>query len=215
MPKELVLFDLDGTLLDSLPLIETTFRYVFQRMEIPWENGAVMKTVGLPLRDACKQFGGARWRELFDCYVQHQLSIHDAYVKVFPGTREALAEIAPMVKGMGVVTSKRRSVATRGLTITGLDLYIEHLVALEDVQKPKPDAEPVLLGLEKFCTRPEQAIFVGDSLFDVESGRGAGVTTIAVGWGMASRDELRVANPDFLVDNWSQLLSVLKTLVFK
>ncbi|SFQ94690.1 HAD-IA family hydrolase [Desulfoscipio geothermicus] len=212
MLRDYVLFDLDGTLLDSLPLIETTFRHVFETMDIPWENGAVMKTVGLPLRDACRQFAGERWQELFDCYIKYQLEIHDEYIKVFPGAPETLAEIKPLVKGVGVVTSKRRPMAERGIAITGLGRYLDHLVTLEDVEKPKPDAEPVRRGMEKFGAAPEQTVFVGDSYFDIESGRNAGVITVGVTWGMASRAELEVAGPDFLVETWADLVRVLKGL---
>ncbi len=215
MPRKYVLFDLDGTLLDSLPLIETTFRHVFRQMNIPWNEGAVMKTVGLPLREACRRFGGEKWREMFDCYVQHQLSIHDSYIRVFPGTFEALAEIKPLVRGMGVVTSKRRPVAMRGLAVTGLEKFIDHLVALEDVKKPKPHAEPVMRGLAKFGADPGQAVFIGDSYFDVESGKNAGVKTIGVCWGMASPEELLSAGPDYLVSSWQELVVLLKNLALK
>jgi pyrophosphatase PpaX len=210
MLRDYVLFDLDGTLLNSLPLIEATFRHAFETLDIPWENGAVMKTVGLPLRDACRQFAGERWREMFDCYIKHQLQIHDEYIKVFPGALETLAEIKPLVKGVGVVTSKRRPMAERGIAVTGLGRYLDHLVALEDVEKPKPDAEPVRRGMEKFGAAPEQTVFVGDSYFDIESGRNAGVITVGVTWGMASRAELEAAGPDFLVETWAGLASVLK-----
>ncbi|KJS12555.1 MAG: hypothetical protein VR67_08610 [Peptococcaceae bacterium BRH_c8a] len=212
MPKEYVLFDLDGTLLDTLPLIETSFRHAFEQLKIPWANGAVMKTIGIPLRDACKQFGGDRWQELFDCYVSYQLTIHDAHVKVFPGTMEALADISPLVRGMAIVTSKRRPVAQRGLSVTGLGRYMQHLVALEDVEKPKPNPEPVLCGLEKFNASPEQAIFIGDSCFDIMSGRQAGVVTVAVSWGMAGPEDLRDSKPDFLVDNWPDLVALIKSI---
>ncbi len=211
MPKNFVLFDLDGTLLDTLPLIETSFRHAFGQLQIPWGDGAVMKTIGIPLREACKQFGGDRWQELFDCYVNYQLSIHDARVKVFPGTMEALNEISPLVKGMGVVTSKRRPVALRGMSVTGLDRYMRHLVALEDVQKAKPDPEPVLRGLERFGAPAEQAVFIGDSCFDILAGRQAGVVTVAVNWGIADPGELRDSNPDFMVDNWPDLVALLKS----
>jgi len=212
MPKDYVLFDLDGTLLDTLPLIETSFRHAFEQIKIPWADGAVMKTIGLPLRDACKQFGGDRWQELFDIYISYQLAIHDVHVKVFPGTREALDEISSLVKGMAVVTSKRRPVAQRGLAVTGLDGYMQHLVALEDVEKPKPNPEPVLCGLKKFSASPEQAIFIGDSCFDIMSGRQAGVVTVAVSWGMAGPGDLRDSKPDFLVDNWPDLVALIKSI---
>lgn len=212
MAKDIVLFDLDGTLLDTLPLIETSFRHAFKQMNIPWADGAVMKTVGLPLRDACRQFGGDRWQELFDCYVNYQLAIHDEHVRIFPGVKEALDEISPLVRGMGVVTSKRRPVARRGLSVTGLDRYVQHLVALEDVENPKPHAEPVRRGLEKFGAGPEKAIFVGDSCFDILSGRAAGVVTVGVCWGMAGPRELRDADPDYLVEDWSQLVALVRKL---
>lgn len=209
MLRDYILFDLDGTLLDSLPLIENSFRHAFEQFNLPWNEGAVMKTVGLPLRDACKQFAGAKWKEFFDCYIQYQLTIHDRLIRVYPGTLETLDRIKSRAKGVGVVTSKRRVMARRGITITGLDRYLDHLVALEDVENPKPHAEPVMRGLQKFGVDPGQAVYVGDSYFDIASGRSAGVLTVGVTWGMATREELEHAGPDFLVHNWSELLEVL------
>lgn len=212
MPRDYVLFDLDGTLLDSLPLIENSFRHAFKQFGIPWQNGAVMKTVGLPLREACMQFAGEKWRDFFDCYIQYQLQIHDDFIRVFPDTIPALAQIKPLVKGMGVVTSKRRIMAVRGTEATGLDRYLDHLVSLEDVDKPKPDPQPVLRCLEYFGASPRQAVFVGDSYFDIESGHNAGVVTVGVTWGMAERGELEAAGSDFVVDSWSQLISVFNEI---
>lgn len=209
MLRDYVLFDLDGTLLDSLPLIEATFHHVFNQMNIPWDDGAVMKTVGLPLRDACKQFGGERWQELFENYINHQLSIHDRYIKLYPGTLKTLDVITPLAKGLGVVTSKRRPVAERGIAVTGLGRYFKHLVTLEDVKKPKPHAEPVLRGLDILGAKPEQAVFVGDSYYDIESGHNAGVLTVGVSWGMATREELQASAPDYIVDTWSELVALL------
>lgn len=210
MINEYVLFDLDGTLLDSLPLIEKSFRHTFEKMDIPWEDGAVMKTVGLPLRDACRQFAGEQWQCFFDTYINYQLTIHDEYIKAFPGAQEMLATIKPLVKGIGVVTSKRRPMAERGISVTGLDRYIDHMVTLEDVEKPKPNAEPVLRGMQKFGATPDQTVFVGDSYYDIESGYNAGVVTIGVTWGMASLEELQAAKPDYLVETWEKLIEVLK-----
>jgi pyrophosphatase PpaX len=99
--------------------------------------------------------------------------------------------------------------ARRGIAVTGLDRYLDHLVTLEDVEKPKPHAEPVLRGLQKFGANSGQAVYVGDSYFDIESGRNAGVLTVGVTWGMATRDELEDARPDFLVNTWSEMVEVL------
>lgn len=210
MLKDYVLFDLDGTLLDSLPLIKATYYHVFNQMNIPWDERAVIKTVGLPLHDACRQFGRERWQKLFDSYINYQLTIHDQYIKAYPGALETLADIKPLLKGIGVVTSKRRQMAERGISVTGLSSYLEHLVSLEDVENPKPHGEPVLKGLDKFGVSPEQAVFVGDSYYDMETGRNAGVITVGVSWGMASREELQACRPDFIVDTWPELKAVLK-----
>jgi len=209
MGEKAVLFDLDGTLVDSLPLILKTFRTTLNQMNLNFSDEEIMKTVGLPLRDICTQFAGNRGEELFQRYLDYQNAIHDDYLQEYPGTTGMLQKIQEKGYLPGIVTSKRRVMAQRGIKLTGLDSFIKVLVALEDAPRAKPEAEPVLKALEKLKVTPANAIYVGDSPFDIRCGKKAGVKTLGVTWGISNREVLVKEEPDSIIDNWHQLLSFL------
>lgn len=206
-----VLFDLDGTLVDSLPLILESFRAALKQVNLSFSDEEILKTVGLPLRDICARFAGDRGQELFKCYLEYQDKIHDSYLKEYPGTMEALVNIKNRSFRLGIVTSKRRVMAERGIKLTGLDKIIEVLVALEDAPRAKPEAEPVLKALEALEVEPPHAVYVGDSPFDIRCGKKAGVQTVGVTWGISSREQLEREEPNAIIDNWQQLLDFLET----
>jgi pyrophosphatase PpaX len=208
-----LLFDLDGTLINSLPLIRRSFEYTFRLMGIPWGDGAVLKTVGLPLADVAEDYAPGRAREFLKHYGDYQLQHQDELLHAYPGTADTLYALQQAGYPLGVVTSKRRPSALTGLRLTGLLPYFASIVTVEDTAgKPKPNPEPVLKALEIFGIGPEEAVFIGDSWYDIMTGKNAGVTTIGVTWGMATREELNQRLPDFLVDDWSELLMTLRGL---
>ncbi|MBO8128643.1 MAG: HAD-IA family hydrolase [Peptococcaceae bacterium] len=209
MALKAVLFDLDGTLLDSIPLIEKTYREVFRQMNLPWNNGAVLKTIGIPLWDACQQFGGARAEELFNRYIEYQRTIHDQYIKVFPETVETLAAIKKWGLKVGVVTSKRREMTERGMRVTGIDHLVDITVTKDDVQAAKPNPEPLLTALDLLGVKAQEAVYVGDSYYDIQAGKAAGITTIGVTWGAVRREDMVPFAPDYLVDSWAELRQLL------
>ncbi|NPV92937.1 MAG: HAD-IA family hydrolase [Firmicutes bacterium] len=208
MRYQAVLFDLDGTLIDTIPLIRFSFEQVFAKLSLPWGNGEVLKTIGLPLREAAERFAPTRVEEFLSLYSMHQQSRHQELTKLFPGAWETLTRLRDRGCLTAVVTSKRRSTALTGLALTGIDGLIQVTVSIDDVTRPKPDAEPVLRALEVLGVKPEDSVYVGDSWYDIISGREAGVTTVGVTWGMASREELDEAGPDFIVSTWDELLAV-------
>lgn len=208
MKIEAVLFDLDGTLINSIPLIRLTFEKVFADFGIPWGNGEVLKTIGLPLREVARQYAPGRVEEFLDKYAEFQQSRHEEYTKLYPGVIEVLKEIKNTGLRTGVVTSKRRAPALAGMALTGIDRYIEVAVTVEDVTRPKPDPEPVCRALDLLHTRPENAVYTGDSWYDIISGKNAGVTTIGVTWGMATREQLESYGPDFIVDSWEEFMAI-------
>jgi len=110
---------------------------------------------------------------------------------------------------LGIVTSKRRVMAKRGIKLTGFDKIVEVLVALEDAPRAKPEAEPVLKALEALNATPGQAVYVGDSPFDIRCGKKAGVQTVGVTWGISPQADLEKENPNAIIDNWQQLLAFL------
>lgn len=204
-----VLFDLDGTLVDSLPLILKTFQATMLQMDLHFNHEEVLSTVGLPLHDICNHLGGSRGKELFNRYLEHQDAIHDDYLDEYQGTTEMLKSLKEKGYRLGIVTSKRRVMAERGIKLTGFDSFIETLVALEDVPRAKPEAEPVLRALDNLRANPKDAVYVGDSPFDIQCGKKAGVKTIGVTWGVSGMAKLQKESPTDIIDNWQQLLSFL------
>lgn len=209
MHLKAVLFDLDGTLVNSLPLILESFRAALKQMNLSRSDEEIIKTIGLPLRDICTRFAGNRGEELFDRYIEYQNTIHDSYLKEYQGTTDMLINLKKNGYRLGIVTSKRRVMAKRGIKLTGFDKIVEVLVALEDAPRAKPEAEPVLKALEALNATPGQAVYVGDSPFDIRCGKKAGVQTVGVTWGISPQADLEKENPNAIIDNWQQLLAFL------
>lgn len=205
-----VLFDLDGTLADSLPLIRYSFQRVFQDMDIPWEDGRIMETVGLPLLEVAREYAGERAEIFFQLYLKHQLEKHDDYIKLFPGTVEMLSRIRSRGLKTGIVTSKRRAMAEKAVKITNLSSLIDVMVALEDCCAHKPDPLPVVTAMQKLKSAPGETVFVGDSCYDMDSGRGAGAFTVGVTWGAANRARLAGSSPGFIADGWEDVIQLLE-----
>lgn len=207
-----VLFDLDGTLLDSVPLILDSFRHTFERVGLPRPDEATLTYgLGIPLRS---YFG--RWvsrpeqvEEMIAIYRDFNLGLHDERVSAFPGVVEMVDAVRAGGRRVAIVTSKNRAASERGLRRIGLIDAIDVIVSCEDVVRPKPDREPVDRALEWLGTSSGAAVFVGDSLHDLASGRAAGVRTAAALWGPFGRAELAVGLPDYWLERPSDLLPLL------
>lgn len=204
-----VIFDLDGTLLDTIPLIRQTFIKVFHDLSIPWGNGEVLKTIGLPLREVAEVYAPERVEEFMSLYAEFQSTRYRELTRVFPGTIETLGALKINGYRTAVVTSKRRPPALAGMSLTGIDRYIEVAVTVDDVSRPKPDPESVVRALDLLNTSPRDSLYVGDSWYDIQAGKQAGVTTVGVTWGMATREEIADAGPDLVVDSWREFLAAL------
>ena len=209
MLTQAVLFDLDGTLVDTLPLIITTYRQVFRDLKIPWGDDDVVKYIGLPLVEIGGKFGVSD-RDLFVDLYQHYYRIeHDNATKVFPGTTEILKQLKEMGIKLGLVTSKGKPVTTRTLAFTKLDQLLDTVVTAHDVTNPKPHPEAMEKALTALNVQPERAIMVGDSRFDVQAGKNSGTRTLAVAWGLESQEALTKLNPDGLLKTWNEITQYL------
>jgi len=204
-----ILFDLDGTLVDSIELIVAAAMNAFASRPGPSPTEAeIRRTIGRPL---VTQFGPWLVDEddlpfLIAKYREYQLAHHDRLTSAYAGIPEALA--APEAAGcaMGIVTSKIGFMAERALTHVGLDRYMRVVVASDSVERHKPDPAPVLLAMERLGTRVEDTVFVGDSPYDITAGLGAGVRTIGVSWGAFSVEVLRDAGATEILDHPSDLV---------
>jgi pyrophosphatase PpaX len=211
-PFQTVLFDLDGTLIDSIRLILDSYHHTLSRHNLPARtDDHWLKGVGTPL---AVQFSD--WQDspemleaLIATYREYNLQHHDAMVTVYPGVLDALREIKAAALQTGLVTSKNRSGALRGLRLVGLEALLDVMVCADEVSNPKPHPEPVELAVSLLGTRPESTVYVGDSIHDMQSGRAAGVKTAAALWGPFGRDHLATAEPDYWLDTPKDLLKLV------
>jgi len=201
---DVFLFDLDGTLIDSLELIRRSLVHTLASHGLPaltreeWLDG-----LGTPLTAQFRRYTAdpKKIEELVRTYRTWNLAHHDALVRPFDGVRESLESLADSGGRLGVVTSKQRASARRSLECCGLGDLFEVLVGADDVDHGKPAPDPVLLALERLGARAERAVYVGDSPHDISAARAAGTRTAAVLWGSLSRAELEPHKPDVWIDH--------------
>lgn len=196
-----ILFDLDGTLLDTGPLIAASFRYSTRKVlgeVIPDE--VLLEKVGQPLRVQMEDLAPDRVDELLTVYRAYNEENHDAMVSEFAGVHEMLDIFNERDLPLGVVTSKMGKLARRGLSLFGYDPYFRCIIAADDCLKHKPDPAPVLAGARSLCLEPGQCAYVGDSPYDIQAGNAAGAATVAVTWGMFPIDRLLEQNPTYVVE---------------
>lgn len=207
-----ILFDNDGTLVDTHDLILSSMRYSTQKVlgrVIP--DADLMRKVGQPLVVQMCDFSSDedQQAEILRVYREHNHAIHDNMVKAFPGINEALEALSAQGAKLGVVTSKMHALAWRGLQVTGLAGYLECCIGADDCVRYKPDGEPVQRGLAALGLAADECVYVGDSPFDMQAGRAAGCPIAAVTWGMFPKQQLLDESPDYCFDDPSQLLSLL------
>ncbi|HET9494703.1 MAG TPA: HAD-IA family hydrolase, partial [Chloroflexia bacterium] len=163
-----VLFDLDGTLIDSIDHIVDCWQYAVRTVlgyEITREE--VLPTIGRHLLTCFEEIAPGRSEELYDVYREYEAAAHDSRIKLVPGTREALIGLKQMQVRVGLVTSKGLEIANRGLGLFNLGGYFDTLVTREDTERHKPYPDPLLVGAQRLGVAPERTIYVGDSSVDV------------------------------------------------
>jgi pyrophosphatase PpaX len=214
MPAAL-LFDLDGTLIDSIELIMRSMRHAFDGHATASPTDAEWRAlIGRPLRDSFREFvtEESEIDHLFGRYREYQLEHHDRLVRPYDGIVAAIQGFAAEGHPMAIVTSKADWLAQRALVHVGLDAAIPVVVGCDSCTRHKPHPEPVERALVLLRSGPEDAIFVGDSPHDVESGRAAGVRTIGVAWGAATGGELARAGADLVIHDVEQLPAAVRRM---
>ncbi|HBV98269.1 MAG: haloacid dehalogenase [Peptococcaceae bacterium BICA1-7] len=207
---ETVLFDLDGTLADSLPLIRHCYFTVFSEMGIPWGNGDVMRWIGRPLKDIAVHFAGEDPSEYFiERYQYHYHRDHDQYTSIYPGTLEMLRSLKESMIKTGVVTSKGRPGTMRTVEFTGMVEYLDVIITANDVERHKPLPDPVYKAMDLLGSVPESTVFVGDSHYDLEAGKAAGIRVLGITWGISSAGELARYCPERILGDWEDLISYI------
>lgn len=204
-----VLFDLDGTLIDTNQLIIDSFQYTLKRhigIDVP--AAEIILTFGRPLADILEEYCFDKAADMLQTYREYNESRHDTTTKLIPGVKETLSQLKSAGVILGVVTGKRRQLALRGLRLFGLDAYMQVIVTPEDTTEHKPHPAPVLKALELLGEQPDHTVMVGDSTLDLACARAAGTYTAAVGWSVAPRKLLLAEKPDFVLHRMTDLVDI-------
>lgn len=212
LPLRTVLFDLDGTLLDSIRLIIDSYHHALATHGLPARSDEEwLAGIGTPLRVQFREWAGEP--ELFEAliatYRDYNISNHDARVQAYPGVVDMVGAVRRLGLMTGLVTSKQRAGAERGLRFLGLEQAMDVLIAADDVTNPKPHPEPLLLAARRLGTDPAATIYVGDSVHDMESGRAAGMRTAAALWGPFQREHLTSSRPTYWLNHPRDVLRLL------
>jgi pyrophosphatase PpaX len=205
------LFDLDGTLIDSIDLIFRAYRHTAQHhLSISPPDSVWREGLGTPLRQQLSAV--SEDPELIEAmvatYREYHLAHHEGSIKAYPDVVEVIAALSGRGARLGVVTSKLRSGAERGLVAAGLMEFFHTIVSADEVTRAKPHPEPVLTALERLGMDAGDAVFIGDSPHDMAAGREAGVSTAGVLWGPFAREELTLASADFLLESPVEILAL-------
>jgi pyrophosphatase PpaX len=211
MRFETVLFDLDGTVVDSGAIILASMRHATREvLGRDYSDEELLQAVGGPgLEAQMSALAPEHVERLVDVYRAHNEPLHDA-LEACVGMEDVLARLRDEGRRLGVVTAKRRATVELAFSRVPLGHLFEVVVGGDDTARHKPDPEPLLLGAERLGADPAATAYVGDSPFDVRAAKAAGMFAVAVTWGrIHERARLEAEEPDAIVDRAEELLGVL------
>jgi pyrophosphatase PpaX len=206
-----VLFDLDGTLVDSGAIILASFKHAARTVlarDVEEEQIAAL-VGGSNLHEQMRVLSPAHVDELVRVYREHNRPLHDE-LEAFEGVEELVEMLSEQGRKLGIVTAKGRQTVDLAFAVLSLERYFDAVVTADMTDRHKPDPAPVLKALELLESEPADSAFVGDSPYDITAGKAAGVFTVAVSWGKIHPEErLLEAGADVLVHSPKELLDVL------
>jgi pyrophosphatase PpaX len=207
-----ILFDFDGTLIDSIELILESYR---QTMKVHRPGGEFsdalwLEGLGTPLRVQFRSFTDdpTEVQAMIATYREWNMANHDRMVTAYPGAVDAVKALKAKGAHLGIVTSKNLRGLQRGLTLVGLDGLFDSLVTADSMEASKPDPAPIRAGIAELDGSAETTLVVGDSPHDIAAGREAGAVTAACLWGPFTRERLAQERPDHWLDGFPDLLAL-------
>jgi pyrophosphatase PpaX len=204
-------FDLDGTIVDSVELIVISFKHAMREVlgrEVSREEAIAY--VGRPLREQMVAFSPERADELVASYREFNHREHDRMLRLYDGIPDLLDSLRKAGIKVGLVTSKSRYTTKMAFDLTGIESYFDATICADESARNKPYPDPILLCLEAMGVAPAEAAYVGDSPADIQAARAAGVEAIAVAWGVFELEALIAEKPDRVVHTVPELMGILQ-----
>jgi len=209
-PITTLLFDFDGTLLDTNELIIQTFLSVLgKRYPGRFTKEDVLHFIGPSLKQTFDSIDETLTEELIKEYRAWNIEMHDQMAVEFDGVADTLRILKARGIKMAIVSTKRQDIIQRGLKLMGIEDIFEVVIALDDVVNPKPDPEPIVLALNRLNASKEEALMIGDNSHDIEGGHNAGVRTAGVAWTAKGEAYLATFNPTYMLQHITDLLEIV------
>jgi pyrophosphatase PpaX len=205
-----VLFDLDGTVIDSGAIILASMRHAAETVVGgTYTDAELMKAVGGPgLEAQMVVLDPDRVDELVRVYRAHNEPLHET-LECCAGIDAVLAQLKDEGRRLGIVTAKRRLTVDLAFARLPIEHFFDVAVGGDETERHKPDPAPLLLALERLGVEAGDAAYVGDSPFDMQAARAAGLYAVGVSWGRIHGREALVGDADVIVDRAEELLDVL------
>ncbi len=203
------LFDVDGTLLDTSEFIFQAYEHTLSRYGLPPRNRSdIAGLIGKPL-EFCYQILApkADVKELSKAHRAFQAE-HLGLSKPYQGANKTLETLKSAGFMIAAVTTRARLTAVKTLELAGLSIYIDYVVALEDVEYLKPHPEPLLKALDYLDVEPKHSVMTGDTDVDILAGKNAGTTTIGVTYGFHGSG-IASSHPDYIIDSIEEIIPIV------
>lgn len=212
MKYETILFDLDGTLIDTNDLIISSFIYTLEKFfpERLFTSDEIVPHMGETLYDMLARYDKSRVHEMIEVYREYNQRTHDEMVVAFPHVVEVVEQLHARGIKMGIVTTKQRSTVQMGLALCKLTAYMDAVVTIQDVKNPKPHPEPVLKAMSELGAIAETTLMVGDSRHDIESAQRAGIAAAGVAWSLKGEEYLNTFSPTYMLKDMKELLQLVE-----
>lgn len=208
-----ILFDFDGTLMNTNDLIIDSWRHTFRVIEDKdIDEDEIIRTFGEPLiKTMEKTFPNVPTEECVEIYRSYHRDSFGDRISLFPGVKEMLEELKALGYKMAVVTSRATLTTREAMEKYEIQDLFDVVVTCDDTDKHKPDPEPVRIALNQLKSSPEESIMIGDSMYDILCARNAGVLSVLVGWAMAVTDEEKEGpdKPDYFVETADDIVKLL------
>lgn len=214
MKKDLaVIFDLDGTLLNTDLLIHKTFDHVFEKYKPGYilSEEEHLSFLGPTLKDTfARYFPESMSDELIEYYRDYNHAHHEDFVTIYPTVKETLETLKNKGYPLAVVTTKYSKAAYLGLDLFDLTQYFDVVLGMDNVNRVKPDSEGILKAMNQ--TNCKKALYVGDNTSDILAGKNAGVHTAGVKWTPKGTSEMEKLNPDLMIDEMKDIIHFIERM---
>ncbi len=212
MKPQAILFDVDGTILDTTEYIYGAFEYSLHKHSIPLVPRSEMQLMmGKSLADCYISF--AKTQEVQDLMNDHHefQVVHPELSHVYDGVNNTLTELLHAGYHLATITSRSGAIVHETLKNAGVDHFFEQIITLDDVQKEKPDPEGILKALGTMNIVPQNALMVGDSPVDIEAGKNAGTITVGAAYGFHG-EKIARSHPDYVIQNIGEIVQIIDSM---